>query len=307
MLWRKMETIRACPEFASEITCIIPYAYWLHTQGKLDKVETSKNMKPFYYFCDNVEEKYPIRGLDFMQTGMNDVPNKWIHGELDNPGVLDYDKWTPPPYSEYYKTDEFEDLKPYVVISNNYNIEYSRDISQSFRYFDMNTLSELFTYLVNKGYNVIYKRPKNTEFAADENERKTIHNNHTLTGDLEGVGIVTDHEFCQYFDGGVINMSDMETDYSYNELQLRLYSGAEGFIVPNGGGGVLCSYFGKPVVMYVPQGKELRPGYLSNKESYLHKLSDNKIYPVIDGTMEDDLDNKKNNYKKLIKKVKEVF
>ena len=78
-------------------------------------------------------------------------------------------------------------------------------------------------------------------------------------------------------------------------------------MVPNGGGGVLCCYFNKPVVMYVPQGKELRPGYLSNKESYLHKLSDNKIHAVIDGTPDDDLNSKKNDYKKLIKKVKEVF
>ena len=299
-------TLLSRPEFASEITCVLPYAYWLHQRGKLDKVITCKGMKPFYYFCD-VEEKFDERHLDYKESGMNDVPNKWIHGRLENPGVLEYDKWTPPPYSEKYKTDEFEHLKPYVVISNNYNVEYGRDISQSFRYFNMTTLSELFEYLVNKGYNVIYKRPNNTEFALDSNEQNSLYHNHVLHAELDGVGVVSDYEFCQYFDGKVINMNDIKTKYSYNELQLKLYSGAEGFIVPNGGGGVLCCYFEKPVVMYIPQGKELRQGYLSNSESYLHKLSNNKIHAVIAGRDGEDINNKVNDYSELIKKVKEVF
>jgi hypothetical protein len=301
-----MKTLKSNPEFASEITCIIPYVYWLHQKGELDKVITSKGMKPFYYFCD-IDEYFDDRHLDHTESGMDDVPNKWIHGSPDNPGVLDYSQWTPPPYTEHYKTDEFDDLKPYVIISNNYNVEYARDISNSLRYFDMKILSDLFTYLVNKGYKVIYKRPNNTEFTLDSNEQKTLQRNHILHANLEGVGEVSDYDFCKYFEGNVININDIETDYSYNELQLKLYSGTEGFIVPNGGGAVLCCYFDKPVVMYIPQGKELRPGYLSNHQSYLHKLSNNKIYPVIDGTMTDNLEEKVNDYSKLIKKVKEVF
>ena len=299
-------TLISRPEFASEITCIIPYAYWLHQRGELDKVITTKGMKPFYYFCDTVEE-FEDRHLDHKESGMDYVPNNWIHGRLENPGVLEYDKWTPPPYTEKYKTDEFDDLKPYVVISNNYNVEYGRDISQTFRYFDMSTLSELFTYLVNKGYNVIYKRPDNTEFSLDSNEKESLHHNHVLHADLEGVGKVSDYEYCKYFDGKVININDIETEDSYNELQLKLYSGAEGFIVPNGGGGVLCCYFGKPVVMYIPQGKELRPGYLSNHQSYLHKLSNNEIHAVFDGKDGENINEKVNDYSQLIKQVKETF
>ena len=44
--------IKSNPEFGIELALVVPYAYWLHTQGKLDKVITSKGMKPFYYFCD---------------------------------------------------------------------------------------------------------------------------------------------------------------------------------------------------------------------------------------------------------------
>jgi hypothetical protein len=52
--------------------------------------------------------------------------------------------------------------------------------------------------------------------------------------------------------------------------------------------------------MHVPHGKELRPGYLTNKNCYYNKLSNNKLYAIIDP------DNK-SNYKKVISKIKEVF
>ena len=206
-------TLISRPEFASEIVCIVPYAYWLHQQDKLDKVITCKGMKPFYYFCD-VEEKFDLRYLDHKQTGMDDVPNQWLHGNMRAPGVLEYDKWTPPPYKEKYKTDEFDDLKPYVVISNNYNVEGGRHISKAFRYFDMSVLSDLFTYLVNKGYNVIYKRPTNKEFTPDLNEQISLAQKHTLHTNLEGVGPVSDYEFCKYFNGKVFSVETIGEKWS---------------------------------------------------------------------------------------------
>ena len=45
------------PEFGIELALALPYAYWLHEQGELEKVVTSHGMQPFYYFCDFVEEK----------------------------------------------------------------------------------------------------------------------------------------------------------------------------------------------------------------------------------------------------------
>ena len=55
--------IKSNPEFGIELALVVPYAYWLHTQGKLDKVITSKGMKPFYYFCDDVEESFNYRTI----------------------------------------------------------------------------------------------------------------------------------------------------------------------------------------------------------------------------------------------------
>jgi len=311
--------LRANPEFASELVCIIPYAHWLHKEGELEKVITSTGMKSFYYFCDDVEEQYKFRTLDNLNSGLNEVPNNWVHhnaeavtgkdySELTEEeqnnmnGVLDYRKWSPPPYKDYYQTDEFNHLKPYIVVNNNYNIEYGKPISESLRFFDIKTLYDIFNYLTNSGYIVIYKRPNNTEFAPDNNEIETLNRNITLTAKVEGQGIITDYELCEYYND-VINMNKMKEEYSqctYNDFQLKLFSSADGFVTTNGGGGILCSYFKKPVVMYVPHGKELRKNYITNRNSYLNKLSGDNIYSVLDpGEI--------NDYSKVIKKVKEVF
>ena len=121
-------------EFAHELVLAVPYAYWLHLHGKLSGVTTSKDMKPFYYFCDNVIEKYTHRTMDHKTSGLVDLPNTWIHhnsekltgkslDELSTEeqtevnGVLDYSQWTPPPYAKHYQTDEFNHLKPYIVVT----------------------------------------------------------------------------------------------------------------------------------------------------------------------------------------------
>jgi len=87
---------------------------------------------------------------------------------------------------------------------------------------------------------------------------------------------------------------------------MKLFSEATGFITMNGGGGILCSYFDKPVVMYVNKGKELRPMYLEYPDSYINKLSKAKIYPVFDNHV-DWPKNGGRNYNKLLDTVKSIF
>ena len=108
-------------EFGLELTLVIPYAHWLHKNGELEKVITVKGMKPFCYFCDDVEQKYEYRTIDNSAAGLDRMPNNWIHhnalavfgkeySEMSDEekfranGVLDYNQWVPPNYKEYYKT-----------------------------------------------------------------------------------------------------------------------------------------------------------------------------------------------------------
>ena len=308
-----MKIIKVNCEFASELVCVIPYVYWLHQNNQLEKVITSKGMPPFYYFCDNVEERFEFRHFDINTNGLREVPNDWIHHsvgqaystfseeeQVEANGVLDYSQWTPPPYKDYYQTDEFNHLKPYIVVNNNYNIEFGNLITESLRYFNIETLNEIFKHLTEKGYNVIYKRPDNTEFAPDQNEIATLQGGYEFI-EITDQGVLSDNDLCEYYDG-VHNINDFEhsDEFSYNEFQLECFSGADGFITTNGGGGILCAYFGKPVLFYVPHGKELRPGYLTKENSYIKKLSDADIHVVLD---EGDI----NDYSKLITKMKDVF
>ena len=308
------KTIKVNCEFASELVCVIPYVYWLHQNNQLEKVITSKGMKPFYYFCDNVEERFEFRHFDINTNGLREVPNDWIHHNVGQAysnfseeeqaeanGVLNYSEWAPPPYKDNYSyTGQFDDMKPYIVVNNNYNIEFGNDITEARRYFDIPTLNDIFNYLDDEGYNVIYKRPNNTEFTLDQNEMDTLSQGVTLLAHTTA-GVMSDYEMCDYYPN-VYNVNDFDygDDYSYNEFQLECFSGASGFITTNGGGGILCAYFGKPVLFYVPHGKELREGYLTKENSYIKKLSGSDIHVVLD-------EGNINDYSKLIKKMKDVF
>ena len=143
----------------------------------------------------------------------------------------------------------------------------------------------------------------NTEFAPDQNELISLQQQISLKADVTDIGEITDYQLCEYYDGKVKNLNNLKKqypEYSYNEFQLRLFANASGFITPNGGGGILCGYFSEPVVMHVTAGKELRTNYLTNKESYFNKLSNNTLYPVIDP------DNK-SKYSKLLKQIEKAF
>ncbi len=305
------KVIKVNCEFASELVCVIPYAYWLHQNNQLEKVITSKGMKPFYYFCDDVEEKFLYRTFDINTNGLSDVPNDWIHHsagqaygnyneqqQAEANGVLDYSQWTPPPYKNHFGFwDEFIDLKPYVVISNNYNIEYGNDITEMRRYFNLNALSNMFFHLQEAGYNVVYKRPNNTEFAPDQNEIATLQGGHEFQ-EVTQEGKMSDYDLCGYYDN-VYNLNDFDMD-DYNEFQMKCFANADGFITTNGGGGILTCYFGKKVLFYVPHGKELRDGYLTKDNSYVKKLANSDINVVFDT-------NKQNDYTELIEQVKTMF
>ena len=302
------KTIEVNPEFASEIVLCVPHAYYLHKNNLLDKVITSKGMKPFYYFCDNLIESFNERTLDNLKA-LKDVPNKWIHNSNaggGRNGVIDYNEWIVPPYREYYKSQDFDYLKPYVVVNNIYNFEPGNHGFKPYRYFDIRNLYEIFSYLTDNGYNVIYKRPKNDEFVVDQSEQTTLNNRLTITENFSDVGLVTDYDLCKYFNNKVINILDIKSNYDYNTLQLKLFSESEGFVTVNGGGGILCAYFDKPVIMYVNKGKELRPMYLEYPDSYINKLSCAKVYPVFDN-FEEWPKNGGRNYTKLISTIESVF
>ena len=312
------------PEFGLELTLVIPYAYWLHQRGELEKVITTKGMKPFYYFCDNVEEKYEYRTVDNKAAGLNTIPNNWIHhnaisvlkkdySELNDKGkekingVLDYRKWVPPPYKDHYKTNKFDKYKPYIFISNHYNIEHGHP---PIGFFEIGVLYEMFNYLKEKEYTVIYKRPKNNEFPLDQNEHNSLSQGFfDITSNVEGIGQITDYQLTEYYENIILldDLLDKKTSTgNYNVTQMELFSNAEGFISISGGSALLTSYFGKPNISYFTTSVECsRPGYFG-EDNYYRKLSNHPFHPILDS--EHDINKRGGrDYTKLLDKIKETF
>ena len=215
------------PEFGLELALGITYAHWLHERGELEGVRTVKGMKPFYYFCDNVEEVYDHRTIDNSAAGLDSLPNNWIHHcpRIKSPnGVLDYSKWSVPPYKTHYSTDKFEFNKPMIFVSNRYNVEHGKP---PMGYFDIPFLYEIFNHLTENGYGVIYKRPKNNEFPLDQNESNGLNMGfRDISADVEGIGMINDYKLTEFYDD-VILMDDLiesKDTNTYNEIQLQILS-----------------------------------------------------------------------------------
>lgn len=285
------------PEFGCELAMTLPYVYHLHINNKLGKVKTVKGMKPFYFFTENVEEYYNFRSVD-NAVALKDIPNNWIHhnalavtGKNYNDltdkeksevnGVLDYREWTPPPIKDFYlKNNQINIDSKFIIICNRFNLEHGHF---PFGYFDIPLLQDIFTFLTNKGYTVIYKRPENTEFPVDYNETSDIINKYGIKAEDENGNIVDDKQVCRMYKN-VIVFDDLHKLYpslSYNVFQLQLFSKASGFISMGGGNTLLSCYFKVPVVSYFTTTKEMRDNYF-NKNCYYRKLSNCDFYPIKD-------------------------
>ena len=137
-------TIDINPEFGYELACSIPYANWLKENGQEVIVVTSKGMRPFYWFCDEVVEKHTYRSIDNSTNGVQNLPNTWVHhnalanfgkdyselteeDKIKANGWLDYSKWSPPAYRKRYLDTSLELPENYIVISNRYNLEHGQE------------------------------------------------------------------------------------------------------------------------------------------------------------------------------------
>lgn len=276
--------VKTNPEFGIELALTIPYAYYLHLNNKLEGVVTSKGMSPFYFFTDKVKEEFNFRTIDNAAAGLNNLPNNWIHGinSLEEPGVLDYKEWIVPPYDSFYSNEEYKFTKPTIFLTNKYNFEHGH---RPYGFFDIESLYNIFTILNERGYDVIYKRPSNTEkeFAFDQNEIAAVNSQYReIQANVEGVGLINDYQLTEFFDNvKLIDSYILTSNYDYNTTQLKLMANCSGFISVGGGNCILSSLFKKPTISYLHTGKELRQNYFG-KNTYFQKLSNNNVYPAYD-------------------------
>lgn len=265
-----MITVNCKAEFSIELVLAVPYAYWLHKNNILEKTISVSDTKTLYYFSENHEETNTYRTIDNKDAGLDALPNNWIHHNPDvsdgRPGILDFSKWEMPPFKQYYKNDIFKFDNPLLIISNKYSVEWG---GPPVNFIDIETLYYLIDNL-SEHYTIIYKRPKNTDYIADENELAPVGDIIANVNDEN----ITDYELCKRM--GVILFRELKNEYpemTYNEFQFKLFANCDNYISVQGGNSHICSLFGTTNINYAVKGRETHPDYF-NKDTWYYKMNE---------------------------------
>lgn len=233
-------------EFAFELLAVIPYAYWLHTQGRLDFTVSTSDTRALYYFSPNHEEREVARNY----VPITEYP-------IGDGGVLRYDRkafprefstsrWTPPPYKAVFDDGRFRWSREPCIVCNKYSDEQYLWYRGPANFIDTATLREAIGKLRAR-YQVIYVRPRSADIV---NDHQAIHDN----DDIDAV--------TRAFPD-VLTIQQLRAAHpalGYNELQLRLFASCERFVSVLGGSSYLASYFGGTNVVYARRGWEVACG-----------------------------------------------
>jgi hypothetical protein len=255
-------------EFGFELLAVIPYAYWLHRQGRLKFTIATADTRCLYCFSPDHEERavprryVPITEYPAGQAG------KRHYDHLGFPAVLDTRQWLPPPYKQLFGNDRFRFAKEGCVIFNKTSDEAYLGAGFAVNTFDEELLLALIAKLRPR-YQVIYNRPRAADIVTDHQEIRE-------PGDIAAVK-------RRYPD--VLTMQELHrdnADLSFNELQLNVLSNCDKFVSVLGGGAYLASYFGGTNVVYARQGWEVS---CSAFENWFHRFSGARV--VSTGTPRD--------------------
>ena len=217
-------------EFGSELTAVVPYAYWHYKNGLLDMTRSARGSDPFYYFSPlHVINPLPRHAGNIWPTK---IPNKEVR-EFTGEG-----KWMAPPYRSKYMNKEHVYDKPILVIANKYNMEWGRD---PVNYLDLKKITFILNKLGDK-YTVFYNR-RMPDYLKDDQLHKDL----------------GEHNFIRQVYPDVRFIDEMEGDYNIN--QLRVYANCDHFISVQGGNSILASYFGGTNIVYAVKGNELSGGF----------------------------------------------
>ena len=234
-------------EFAFELLAVVPYAYWLHRQGRLAYTISTHDTRCLYYFSPDHEERAVPRSyvpVTEWPTGEPGLLVRWDRKAF--PWRLDTSRWLPPPYREVYRDERFRFDRPTCVVCNKASDERYLWRGFAVNYIDNDLLLELIGKLRER-YQVVYDRPRAADIVNDHQSIREI-------GDIEAIR-------AAYPD--VLTIQDLHArhpELGFNELQLRVFAGSERFVSVLGGSAYLASWFGGVNVVYARRGWEVTCG-----------------------------------------------
>jgi len=222
--FRKSVSTEYLGEFGYELISVIPFAYWLHQQQKLEGTISASDTKALYYFSDNHLEKQEPR--DYVIPSSFPIRN--IHRRFLNTMM-----WSPPPYKEIYKNDVFVFDKPLYIICNKYNSEWGHP---PITFFSKSMLATMFNRLKDQ-YHIVYCRPTSAQITDDNSDIYDLKEHDWIRTQFPMVDLVQDLFEQSSFD-------------SFNTFQCHLFANSDRFISVQGGYSIFCSYFKGSNIIY---------------------------------------------------------
>jgi hypothetical protein len=248
-------------EFAFELLAVVPYAYWLHHQGRLDFTVSTADTRCLYYFSEHHEERsLPRSYVPITEYPLGERGSSFRYDRKAFPTALDTTRWLPPPYKSVYTDGRFRWSREVCIVCNKYSDEQYLWYRGPANFIDTATVLQMIGRLRER-YQVIYVRPRKEDIV---NDHQTIH-------DSDDIDAVT----RAYPDVLTIQQLQAEhPDLSFNELQLRLFAGCERFVSVLGGSSYLASYFGGTNVVFARRGWEVACGAY---ERWFHLFSGARV------------------------------
>lgn len=236
-------------EFGYELISALPYAYWHHLNGSLEKTVSAIGSEPYYFFSPNHEIDESPRDFGNTEKAVLDIPNMRIHRP-----ELDESQWVPPPIKDHYSARAITFDKPTVVIYNRYNVEWGKD---PLNYFDLDTLRSLFDSLLPK-YDIVYFNVRGQQALEDNAQSMDLGDYEMIANEYPDVMII--HDLVDHY------------QEDYNTVQLRIFAGCRKFITMNGGPSILASYFGGENIIYTKKCREVGP-FVGSFHGWYHKFN----------------------------------
>jgi hypothetical protein len=237
-------------ECAFELMAVIPYAYWLHREGRLSFTVSTEDTRCLYYFSPRHQERSQSRRYVPITEYPVGRPGPVRYDHKGFPEVLDTSRWLPPPYRDVYSPEAVRWPRETCVVFNKTSAEFALK-----RGFSVNTMdTELVLAVIGKlrrRYQVVYVRPRAEDIVVDTQAIRE-------TGDLEAVERVYPDVLT------IQQLHAQHPDLTFNELQLRLLAGAQRFVSVLGGSSYLASYFGGTNVVYARRGWEVSANAYAN-------------------------------------------
>ena len=256
-------------EFGYELISALPYAYYLHSIGQLEKTISGNDTECLYYFSPKHEINKEVRSWYNTPKAVK-IPNIDIHKPY-----LNKEQFLAPPLKKHYANKRFKFKKETIVICNRHNIEWGK---KPINYFNLTVLREMFK-LLQGNYQIVYINIDGLPELYDNAPPIKL----------------GDYELLKKYPG-VINIHDLHRknkDLSFNELQLMIFANCSKFITMNGGHSILASYFGGDNIIMskhgTPETREINPAINSFYRWYnefggsriRHVVNENKLIEAI--------------------------